>query len=265
MFVELNNWSQCQWWEDLIVRAKRRRQWLPVPFWKLSIKWSRINFHVPNQTVQTWPWHRDMCSKRLINYQEILLMCFTLFQAVQKNSHLGVDNMLKIITVSCLFWLHLLVFQASRWTIVGQIVANTTSGDLWFRITKKIYFLPPPLSQRNDYIWHKNFHNCKAFNARWLENWIKSQLWQIISPWILIIEFRTFEHGCPKLVKINLEKDIAMWRFKVFHVARLIHICAFYTSYTFSTGWKEMLKFIQSFYTLIYIPPDIHNITFFGT
>ena len=157
------------------------------------------------------------------------------------------------------------MFQASRWTIVGQIVANTTSGDLWFRITKKIYFLPPPspLSRRNDNIWHKNFHNFKAFNARWLENWIKSQLWQIISPWILIIEFRTFEQGCPKLLKIYLEEDIycnAMWRFKVFHVARLIHICAFYTSYTFSTRWKEMLKFIQSFYTLMYIPPDIHNI-----
>ena len=152
------------------------------------------------------------------------------------------------------------MFQASGWTIVGQIVANTTSGDLWFRITKKIYFLPHPLSRRNDNIWHTNFYNFKAFNARWLENWIKSQLWQIISPWILIIEFQTFEHGCPKLVKINLEKDIAMWRFKVFRVARLIHICAFYTSYTFSTRWKEMLKFIQSFYTLMYIPPDIQNI-----
>ena len=112
-------------------------------------------------------------------------------------------------------------------------------GPLIRNHKENLLFAPPsPLSRRNDNIWHKNFHNFKAFNARWLENWIKSQLWQIISPWILIIEFRTFEQGCPKLLKIYLEEDIycnAMWRFKVFHVARLIHICAFYTSYTFST------------------------------
>ena len=63
----------------------------------------------------------------------------------------------------------------------------------------------------------------------------------------------------PKTPK-NLSRGRYILRFKVFHVARLIHICAFYTSHTFSTRWKEMLKFIQSFYTLMYIPPDIHNI-----